>query len=399
MDTNDIPNVAKHIMEQKLIITGFVGRLTTKTATLEKYIEKIQEITTRIDFHKITAMANLLESEWRELNITWTALEVRRSSPDDMHGLHSIVTRTKAGVVNTLHMSHDLLRAAREIDTCSAKGGPPGGIPRTPGIAIKGPTINKERFNAETNKTTNSKGERTTQRQAKPKGGDTVVWDKQNKTNPETEHQSQARKGTDTRKREMATPAHKTRVAEDGVNRKNKTVDVNEEQRKRGAASRADQRNAQCEELKIKQETRQGCGQIGENKTVEMTGPQAWRAVMALCQAFRRQVNMWIRDANDGIIREEQTVHRTSTEKHLHTGWQDRKKWLCEQLSACQTRMNGIWQEHKRVLSTGGDEIRLEYEEWQEELPYESPILSQLLDLISLARTNLFEPKFKSYDP
>ena len=148
MDTNDIPNVAKHIMEQKLIITGFVGRLTTKTATLEKYIEKIQEITTRIDFHKITAMATLLESEWRELNITWTDLEVRRSSPDDMHGLHSIVTRTKAGVVNTLHMSHDLLRAARESDTGLAKGGPPGGIPTTPGVAIKGPTIKKERLNA-----------------------------------------------------------------------------------------------------------------------------------------------------------------------------------------------------------------------------------------------------------
>ena len=32
-------------------------------------------------------------------------------------------------------------------------------------------------------------------------------------------------------------------------------------------------------------------------------------------------------------------------------------------------------------------------------LPYESPILSQLLDLISLARTNFSEPRFKSYDP
>ena len=33
------------------------------------------------------------------------------------------------------------------------------------------------------------------------------------------------------------------------------------------------------------------------------------------------------------------------------------------------------------------------------EVPYESPILGQLLDLISLAEINLFEPRFKSYDP
>ena len=32
-------------------------------------------------------------------------------------------------------------------------------------------------------------------------------------------------------------------------------------------------------------------------------------------------------------------------------------------------------------------------------IPYESPILGQLLDLISLAKINLFEPRFKSYDP
>ena len=32
-------------------------------------------------------------------------------------------------------------------------------------------------------------------------------------------------------------------------------------------------------------------------------------------------------------------------------------------------------------------------------LPYESPILGQLLDLISPARVNIFEPRLKSYDP
>ena len=31
-------------------------------------------------------------------------------------------------------------------------------------------------------------------------------------------------------------------------------------------------------------------------------------------------------------------------------------------------------------------------------IPYVPPILSQLPDLISLARTNLFDPRFKSYD-
>ena len=33
------------------------------------------------------------------------------------------------------------------------------------------------------------------------------------------------------------------------------------------------------------------------------------------------------------------------------------------------------------------------------ELPYESPIFGQLLDLISPAKINLCEPRFKSYDP
>ena len=32
-------------------------------------------------------------------------------------------------------------------------------------------------------------------------------------------------------------------------------------------------------------------------------------------------------------------------------------------------------------------------------VPYESPILGQLLDLISPTKINLFEPRFKSYDP
>jgi hypothetical protein len=32
-------------------------------------------------------------------------------------------------------------------------------------------------------------------------------------------------------------------------------------------------------------------------------------------------------------------------------------------------------------------------------VPYESPILGQLLDLISATKINLFEPRFKSYDP
>ena len=126
MDTNDIPSVAKHIMEQKLIITGFIERLTTKTATLERYVKKIQNITMRIDFHKITMLATLLENEWQELGITWTALDVRRTSPDDMHGLHSIITRTETRVVDTLRMSYNLLRTAQEGDAGLAKGGPLG---------------------------------------------------------------------------------------------------------------------------------------------------------------------------------------------------------------------------------------------------------------------------------
>ena len=32
-------------------------------------------------------------------------------------------------------------------------------------------------------------------------------------------------------------------------------------------------------------------------------------------------------------------------------------------------------------------------------IPYESPILGQLLDLISPTKINLFQPRFKSYDP
>ena len=32
-------------------------------------------------------------------------------------------------------------------------------------------------------------------------------------------------------------------------------------------------------------------------------------------------------------------------------------------------------------------------------VPYESPILGQLLDLISPTKINLFEPRFKSYNP
>ena len=32
-------------------------------------------------------------------------------------------------------------------------------------------------------------------------------------------------------------------------------------------------------------------------------------------------------------------------------------------------------------------------------VPYESPILGQLLNLISLDRINLFEPRFEFYDP
>jgi hypothetical protein len=31
--------------------------------------------------------------------------------------------------------------------------------------------------------------------------------------------------------------------------------------------------------------------------------------------------------------------------------------------------------------------------------PYESPILGQILDLISLAKINISEPRFESYDP
>ena len=31
-------------------------------------------------------------------------------------------------------------------------------------------------------------------------------------------------------------------------------------------------------------------------------------------------------------------------------------------------------------------------------VPYESPILGQLLELISPVKINLFEPRFKSYD-
>ena len=33
------------------------------------------------------------------------------------------------------------------------------------------------------------------------------------------------------------------------------------------------------------------------------------------------------------------------------------------------------------------------------DIPYESPILGQLLDLISPAKINLFEPRFEFYDP
>ena len=388
MDTNDIPSVAKHIMEQKLIITGFIERLTTKTATLERYVKKIQNITMRIDFHKITMLATLLENEWQELGITWTALDVRRTSPDDMHGLHSIITRTETRVVDTLRMSYNLLRTAQEGDAGLAKGGPPGGIPTTPNTAMKGPTVVKKRLNAEIttrndertrgggtrgdktgheitrpNRTekTNSNGERMSRKQAEPRGGDTVVGDVQNNINPKAEHPGRARKGTDAREREVATPAHKTRVAEDGDNRRNKTVDINKEQRQRGAVSRADQKDAGGGELKIQQDTSQGCGQTGENKTIEVTGPQAWRAVVALCHAYKRQVNMW-------ILEEEQIIHRTSTEKHLHANGQT-KKWLCEQLSGCQIRMHDVWREHKRVLSIGGDDrIRHEYDNWNEEI-------------------------------
>ena len=32
-------------------------------------------------------------------------------------------------------------------------------------------------------------------------------------------------------------------------------------------------------------------------------------------------------------------------------------------------------------------------------IPYVSPILGELLDLISLAKINISEPRFKSYDP
>ena len=34
-----------------------------------------------------------------------------------------------------------------------------------------------------------------------------------------------------------------------------------------------------------------------------------------------------------------------------------------------------------------------------QQLPYESPILGQLLDLISPAKINISEPRFESYDP
>ena len=136
MDTND-PSVAKHRMEQKLKITGFIERITIKMAAINQYIENNPTIMTRIDYHKLTSRMILLGNEWRELINEWHALQTRRSSPNNMHGMQSIVSRTKDKATSTLHRSNQLLQAALRRDPKLGEGGPPGGIPITPAAIIK----------------------------------------------------------------------------------------------------------------------------------------------------------------------------------------------------------------------------------------------------------------------
>ena len=45
------------------------------------------------------------------------------------------------------------------------------------------------------------------------------------------------------------------------------------------------------------------------------------------------------------------------------------------------------------------DTWKLDIEGGLNYVPYESPILGQLLDIISLPKINISEPRFKSYDP
>ncbi len=54
-----------------------------------------------------------------------------------MHGMNSIVSRTKHRVTSTLQRSHRILQAAIERDPTVGDSGPHGGIPVTPAAIIK----------------------------------------------------------------------------------------------------------------------------------------------------------------------------------------------------------------------------------------------------------------------
>ena len=104
LDT-DNPGIAKQHMEKKLKIAGFVERFTIKVDALKRQNETVPKITSRIDYHQLVSRVVLLGNEWRELINTWHNIGSRRSSPDNMYGMRSIIYRTKAKVLGTLHVS------------------------------------------------------------------------------------------------------------------------------------------------------------------------------------------------------------------------------------------------------------------------------------------------------
>ena len=70
-------------------------------------------IMTRIDYHKMVSRKILLGNEWRELVNEWHTLQTRGAT-NHMHGMNSIISRTKHRVMDTLQRSNRILQIAIE---------------------------------------------------------------------------------------------------------------------------------------------------------------------------------------------------------------------------------------------------------------------------------------------
>ena len=321
-----------------------------------------------------------------------------------MHGMQSIVSRTKHKVTSALHRSNQLLQAAIEKDPTVGEGGPPGGIPVTPAAIIKPNltleprgvrrkrdcfqieviTIDDESTENEENRgdkddhdTTNpykattaselnnNEGSKQPQKQVDQKKEDKAVWGKLTKTEQKAKHPSRATEGkADTQKREVATQGsttHKTgstgsRIGKPKSGGGEQTREREKKQNKDrietmviaiNAAEKANAKKIKNDKIDTS-ETK-----ASETETIGQTGPQAMRTVVRYCEAIRRQVVMWIAEEN-GEREKKRPLHWKLTERHPRGG-QDRNKSLYLQLTDCKTRLQNTWQQHIGVFLTSGD--------------------------------------------